>query len=296
MKITFLGTSSMIPTVKRNHNSILFDYENEHILVDCGEGTQRQFRIGNINPVKITKILISHWHGDHVLGLPGLLQNLSRHNYNKVLEVYGPKGTSNFFKNMLSWFYTDVKIKIKINEVDEGIFFENEDFILKAAKLNHRVPCLGYSFIEKDKRKININYLKKFGLKNDPIIRELQKGKDIIWKGKKIKNKLATKLRKGKKVTFILDTGFTNNIINLAKDSDVLVCESTHSDELKEKAEAYNHLTAKQAGEIAKKAKAKELILTHFSQRYKDVGFLMKEAKLNFKNVKLANDFDSFEI
>ncbi len=296
MKITFLGTSSMMPTAERNHNSILFNYMNENILVDCGEGTQRQFRKADLNPVKITKILITHWHGDHVLGLPGLLQNLSRNNYNKVLEIYGPKESSRFFKNMLSWFYTDVRIKIKVIEVEEGIFFENEDFILKATKLNHTVPCLGYSFIEKDKRKINLNYLKKFGLKNDPIIRDLQKGKDIIWKGKKIKNKPATTIRKGKKITFVLDTGFTKKIINLAENSDLLICESTHSDELKEKAEAYHHLTARQAGEIAKKAKVKELILTHFSQRYKDVTFLLKETKKVFKNTKAANDFDSFDI
>ena len=286
----------MMPTAERNHNSILLNYKSENILVDCGEGTQRQFRKADLNPAKITKILITHWHGDHVLGLPGLVQNLSRNNYNKVLEIYGPKESSRFFKNMLSWFYTDVKIKIKVIEVNEGIFFENEEFILKATKLNHTVPCLGYSFIEKDKRKINLNYLKKFKLENNPIIRELQKGKDIIWNGKKIKNKLATTIKKGKKVAFILDTGFTSNIIDLAKDSDLLVCESTHSDELKEKAAAYHHLTAKQAGEIAKKSKVKELILTHFSQRYKEVGFLMKEAKKNFKNTKVANDLDSFEI
>ena len=158
------------------------------------------------------------------------------------------------------------------------------------------MPCLGYSFIEKDKRKINLNYLKKFGLKNDPIIRDLQKGKDIIWKGKKIKNKPATTIRKGKKITFVLVTGFTKKIINLAENSDLLICESTHSDELKEKAEAYHHLTARQAGEIAKKAKVKELILTHFSQRYKDVTFLLKETKKVFKNTKAANDFDSFDI
>jgi len=296
MKITFLGTSSMMPTATRNHSSILFNYKDENILVDCGEGTQRQFRVGNLNPLKITKILITHWHGDHVLGLPGLLQNLYRNNYNKTLEIYGPKGTKLFLQKMFEWFYSDIKLKISIKEVEEGIFFENQDFKLECTKLDHKVPCLGYSFIEKNKRKINMNYLKKFNLKNNPIIRELQLGKDIIWEGRKIKNKLATKTISGKKVSFILDTGFTKNILKLAKDSNVLICESTHGDELIEKAKKFKHLTSKQAALIAKQSKCKELILTHFSQRYKETNNLLKEAKRVFKNTSAANDFDWFEI
>ena len=296
MKITFLGTSSMMPTATRNHSSILFNYKDENILVDCGEGTQRQFRVGNLNPLKITKILITHWHGDHVLGLPGLLQNLYRNNYNKTLEIYGPKGTKLFLQKMFEWFYSDIKLKISIKEVEEGIFFENQDFKLECTKLDHKVPCLGYSFIEKNKRKINMNYLKKFNLKNNPIIRELQLGKDIIWEGRKIKNKLATKTISGKKISFILDTGFTKNILKLAKDSNVLICESTHGDELIEKAKKFKHLTSKQAALIAKQSKCKELILTHFSQRYKETNNLLKEAKRVFKNTSAANDFDWFEI
>lgn len=296
MKITFLGTGSMMPTATRNHSSILFNYKEENILIDCGEGTQKQFRIAGLNPLKITKILITHWHGDHILGLPGLLQNLYKNGYNKVLEIYGPKGSKKFFENMFKWFYVDLRLNFKVKEINEGIFFENQDFVLKCTKLNHGIPCLGYSFIEKERRKIDINYLKKFNLKNHQIIKELQKGKDITWEGKKIKNKLATKIVKGKKVSFILDTGFTKNIINLVKDSDVLVCESTHSDELVEKAKEYGHLTTKQAAKIAKDSKVKELILTHFSQRYKETDDLLKQAKSVFKNTKAANDFDWFEI
>ncbi|HIH14490.1 MAG TPA: ribonuclease Z [Nanoarchaeota archaeon] len=296
MKITFLGTSSMIPTADRNHNSILFDYENEHILIDCGEGTQRQFRIGNINPVKITKILITHWHGDHVLGLPGLLQNLSRHNYNKTLEVYGPKGTANFFKNMFSWFYTDVQLKIKIKEVEEGVFFENEYFILKATKLNHRVPCLGYSFIEKDKRKININYLKKFGLTNNPIIADLIKGKDIVWNKNKIKAKDATFVEKGKKFVYLLDSAYSKHLENFCKGADLLLCEATFADDMKEFAKEFGHMTAGQAATLAKKANVKKLIITHFSQRYKDTNVLLKEARKIFSNTIAARDLMQTEI
>ncbi|MBI2671550.1 ribonuclease Z [Candidatus Woesearchaeota archaeon] len=296
MKITFLGTGSMVPTDNRNHTSILFSYKNENILVDCGEGTQRQLRLAKISTAKITKILITHWHGDHVLGLPGLLQSMYKNQYHGSLEVYGPRGTRDFFNKMLKWFYVDLRMNIIVKEIKNEIFFENQDFILKSAELNHGVPCVGYSFIEKERKNINKKYLKKFNLKNNPIIAKLKEGKDITWNGKKIKSKNAVMFNKGKKISFILDTGLTNNIIKLCKESDLLICESTHSHELKGKAKEYKHLTAKQAGLIAKKSRSKELILTHFSQRYKDINNLLKEAKDVFKNAKAADDFKEFEV
>ena len=110
--ITFLGTSQAIPTAKRNHTSILLSYNSENILIDCGEGTQRQFRKAKINPCKLTKLLITHWHGDHILGIPGLLQTLALNNYNRTLEIYGPKGTKKFMNLMQQIFFKVGKIKI----------------------------------------------------------------------------------------------------------------------------------------------------------------------------------------
>lgn len=290
MKITFLGTGSMIPTKERNHISILLRYKDENILIDCGEGTQRQLRFANISSTKITKILITHWHGDHILGLPGIISSMGASQYNKTLEIYGPKNSKKYFQNLMSGFAQQTNIKLNLKETSSGIFFENNDFKLKATELIHGIKCLGYSFIEKDKRKINLNYLKKYGLKKHPILKELQKGNSITWKGKKINVDKATIIKKGKKITFISDTNLTQSIITLAKDSDLLICESTHLDELKEKTEKYKHLTSKQAAQIAKKTKVKKLVLTHFSQRYKDVKPLLKEAKSIFKNTIVAND------
>lgn len=290
MELVFLGTGSMIPTRDRNHIAILLSYKSENLLIDCGEGTQRQFRLANISPTKVTKLLITHWHGDHVLGIPGLIQSLGASEYVKTLEIYGPKGSKEYFYHMMRGFSCKTLINIKITEIKPGVFFENKDFILKAERLEHPANCLGYSFIEKDKRNINLEYLKKFNLKQHPILRNLQEGKDIVWQGKKIKARLATKIKKGKKISFILDTNVCDNIAKLAKDSDVMVCEATHLHELKEKTEKYKHLTAKQAASLSKKANAKKLILMHFSQRYKDLRPLEKEAKNVFKNTIIARD------
>ena len=138
MKITFLGTSSMIPTKTRNHSATFIQHEKEGILVDCGEGTQRQFRLASISPSKVTKLLISHWHGDHVLGIPGLLQNLKANNYKKTLEIYGPKGSKTRLKHMLEGIEMAGIIDYKLKEVTSGTICEEKDFSIETKKLNQQ--------------------------------------------------------------------------------------------------------------------------------------------------------------
>lgn len=290
MEITFLGTSEAVPTAKRSQTAILLRYENEMILFDCGEGTQRQFRKAKINPCKLTKIIISHWHGDHILGLPGLLQTLAFNNYNKTLHIYGPVGTKKYFKALFDLFIFSGKIKIIIKEIKKEGVFEKNNFILSAFKLKHRCPCLGYVFKEKDKRKINKAMIKKLGLKG-PIVGKLQKGKSIKFKGKTITPKDISYIKKGKKIGIILDTTITPNCYKIAKDADILVCEATLLHELKDKASKFKHLTATQTAQIAKKANAKKVYLVHISQRYEHSDQkILKEAKKKFKNSYLTQD------
>ena len=294
MKITFLGTSAMLPTKERNTNAIFISYNTEGILIDCGEGTQKQFRLAGISPTKVTKLLITHWHGDHVLGILGLLQSLGASNYTKKLEIYGPKGSKNFFKNLILGIVFRSRINYEINELEEGKFFENKDFYLESNKVKHSIDCLAYSLIEKDKRKINLDYTKKFGLTQHPLLGELQNGKDIIYNSKKISAEKATILKKGRKFSIIIDTAYVDKLVDIAKDSEILICEATWLE--KDKLKDYEHLTSKQAGLLAKKAKVKKLILTHFSQRYKNLDEILKEAKKEFKNTIVANDLMSLEI
>jgi len=293
--LVFLGTGQAIPTIKRNHTGILLSYKAENILVDCGEGIQRQFRKAKINPCKLTKILITHWHGDHVLGLPGLLQTLALNGYNRTLEVYVPKATSHFMDLIFRLFVFQGKIKYQIKEV-EGKFFENSDFKLEAEKMKHGTNCNAYSFIEKEKIRIDKSKLRKYKIKGK-IISILQQGKDIVWQGKKTHAKDITYKQPQRKITFIFDTGMNYNAIKIAKDSDLLICESTYIKADADKAEERDHLTAEQAAEIAKKAKVEKLILTHLSQRYEHKEkLILQEAKKIFKNVSIAEDLDTVEI
>lgn len=295
IKIIFLGTSDAIPSAERNHTSILLEYKNENILVDCGEGTQRQFRKAKLNPNRVTRILITHWHGDHVLGLPGLLETLDLSERKEKLFIYGPRGTKEFMDNLLKTFLFTGKYPIEIKEVN-GKFLETEDFLIEAAEMAHGVPCNAYSFVKKGILRIDKKKLAKTKLKG-PILKKIKLGKDVIVDGKKYRAKDLTYEENEKKISFILDTKLNEKIVPFAKNSNLLVCESTFGEELENKASEYRHLTSKQSAEIAKKSKSEKLVLTHVSQRYnKSQKNILSSAKKVFKNSFLAKDFDSFEI
>lgn len=290
IEITFLGTGSMQPTKRRNHSAILLRFKNENILFDCGEGTQRQMRIAGIKPAKIGKFLISHWHGDHVFGLPGLLSAMGADKFSKKLQIYGPLGSKNYLQNMLKSFVAKNIIDFEVQEVKSGKIWENDQFTLEARPLKHSTKCLGYSFIEKERRRIDLKKTQKLGL-TGPILGKLQQGKSVNVGGRKITAEEVTYLVRGRKVSYIADTVPCTGANFLAKDADLLIAEGTHLDDLKEKTRRYMHLTVKQTALIAKQNKAKKLIVTHISPRYKDSEEALKEARKYFKNSTIAEDF-----
>lgn len=296
IKVTFLGTSAQIPSAKRNHTAILITYKDENILVDCGEGTQIQFRRAQLNPCKITKILITHIHGDHTFGLPGLLSTLNFSGYNKELHIYGPKGTKKFLDEFLGISEVKRNFNIKIQEIS-GKFYEKEDFYLEAESMQHGIPTNAYNFVIKSKSRIDKSKLKKYKIPEGPLLKDIKQGKDIVYEGKKYKAKDLVYIEEGKKISFVLDTVFNNKIVKFVKDADLLICDASFSSENSKEAKEHMHLTAKQDGEIAKSAKVKKLILTHISQRYDNkLKELLDDAKKDFKNVVVAEDFSAFEI
>ena len=297
MLITFLGTSCMQPTKERAHPAVLLTYKGEHILFDCGEGTQRQLKLAGIKPSKISKICITHWHGDHCLGLPGLLQTMAASDYSGTLHLFGPKGSKTFFSKMFDWFEAPEPLNIEVHEYSKGsTMVDTSDYTIEALPMKHGTPCIGYSFMQKDTRRINKAFVKKEGIPEGPLLGKLQSGKSIIYEGKKITVDQATTIVNGKKFVYITDTLPTDNIVKLAKDADILVLESTYHSDLREKAEQYFHLTAKDAGLLANEANVKKLILTHFSQRYKEVQSLEEDARNVFDNTESAEDFMKIKI
>jgi len=276
IKLVFLGTSDATPSIRRNHTSIFLNYNEENMLIDCGEGTQRQIRKAGLNPCKITRILITHWHGDHVLGIPGILQTLSLTGYNKTLFIYGPKGTNEFMKNLFKTFVFTKNYPIEIKEV-EGKFFETNDFYLEAELMSHNISCNAYVFVKKGKIKIDKKKLKKSGLPHGPVLKKIKEGEDVIYNKKKYSAKNLIFKENDEKISFIFDTSMNKKIVSFVKNSDLLICESTFALDIK--------------------SKSKKLILTHLSQRYeKNPGKILDEAQKIFKKSFLVNDLDVIEI
>ena len=293
--ITFLGTSCMQPTKTRNHSGILLTYKAENILLDCGEGTQRQMRIAGIKPAKITRLLISHWHGDHVFGIPGLMSSIGADKPDTVLKIYGPVGSKKYLKNMFKSFAAKNIIAHEVKEIKSGIFFENDDYQLEAQPLQHSVTCLGFSFLEKNKRKIKQDQARKLGL-DGPILGKLQSGKTIAYNGRKIKADDVSYVVEGKKISYVADTVPCEGAEKLAKNADLLISEGTHLDEIKEQTEKSMHLTVKQAALMASENNAQKLVITHLSTRYKEPSEILAEAKMYFNNVVVAEDFMKIKV
>jgi len=291
-----LGTSAMVPTKERNVSSYFFDYHGSGFLVDCGEGTQRQMNIAGLNRHRIKYILITHWHADHTAGLIGLLQTMDTIPYKKEIKIFGPKGTSEKINNLLSIFEANLNnLVLDIHDLDipedKVVKIYDEDrFSIFAAKMKHATECIAYSFVEKDYFRVKKKKLEELGLKPGPYVAMLKKGLEVEVNGKKLDPKELLEKVKGKKITFIIDTLFNDLAIDLAKNSNLVVIDSTYAKEHEVKASEYFHMTSEQAALIAKKARAKLLCLTHFSQRYEDLSILFEEAKKIFPKTLLGKD------
>jgi len=293
MELVFLGTSCMVPTKERNVSGVFLNYKDKGILFDCGEGTQRQMNIAGIKRSMVRKILITHWHGDHVGGLTGLLHTMSNLDVDTVVEIYGPAGTKEKAEHLLKM--SDISrghIKvIELNPKEVECFFENEDYELWCCPADHGIACISYSFVEKDKLNIDKSKMKALGVGEGPHLRKLKEGKDITIKGKTIRAEDITVPVHGRKICYVLDTRPTKHAMELAEGADILIADATYGIDLQEKAEQYYHMTSTEAAHIASQAGVAKLMLTHFSQRYKSVAHLEEEARMVFPESHCAYDF-----
>lgn len=299
MKLVFLGTGSMVPTKERNVQGIYLEYKGEGILLDCGEGTQRQLRLAGLNVQKIRKILISHWHGDHVGGLLSMLQTIGNFSSpDKTIKLYGPVGTTKYIEHLKQSCIFDIELHLDIVELNpQGLetFYENEDYQLQAIQLDHGVDCLGYKMVRKEQRKMNQEALDTLGIKGVDV-GLLQEGKSIEHQEKTIQPDEVSSVIPSKSIGFIFDTKLCDACYELAQDTDFLVSEAVYKHDLEHKALEYNHMTALQVARVAQESGVEQLILTHFSQRYKDVDELLEEAKTFFENTVCAYDFMKVDV
>ena len=299
LTILFLGTGGSWPTVKRNVASVAIKRGSEIILFDCGEGTQRQFQNSNLSYMQISKIFITHFHGDHFLGIPGLVQTMQLNDREIPLHIFGPKGINQLVKQLLSLGYFKPNYEIISHEIDEETTLDFNEYFIKIIRVNHGVPTLGYCLEEKMRPgKFNKSKALKLGIPEGPLFSKIQKGQTIILKdGKKIiPEMILGPPRKGRKIVISGDTRPIDKMVAFANHADVLIHEATFDSSLEEISMEYGHTTASQAAEIAKKANVERLFLNHISPRYLDNKVLEEEAKKVFKKSIVPKDFQHFEI
>lgn len=297
MEIIFLGTSSAVHSYNRNHPAIILKAFGETFLFDCGEATQRQLIFAKVSPMKISKIFLSHYHGDHILGLPGLIQSMNFRGREKKLTIYGPKGLYDLRDALFNLGYSKIEFPIEFIEIDSETVESTDEYIIKSQHVNHNVPSLAYSIEELKKPRFLREKAIELGVPVGPDFGRLHNGEEIEVGGKIIKpEQVLGPPRKGNKIVYSGDTTPCEEMVEFAKDSTILIHESTYMTEDADKAEENFHSTSADAAEIAKASNSKELILTHFSTRYKKNDEMLKQAQDVFENTKLANDFMRIDV
>ena len=305
MELQFLGTGAGQPSKQRNVSSLalkLLDELNEIWLFDVGEATQHQILKTNIRLRKVTRIFISHNHGDHIFGLPGLLATRSFQGDVGPITVYGPPGLEQFVKTALRVSRTKVSYPIKFVELTEGgLIYQGKGFRVYTEKLDHRVSSFGYRVVEDSRPgELLMTKLDKYNIPNGPLLGKLKKGEQIVLSDGTVldgKEFLGPE-RPGRIVTIIYDTRSTPNIAKLAQNADVLVHESTFAGNEAKLAHSYYHSTAVEAATVARDNGVKRLYLDHISARYlgSKAKQLEKQARKVFDHTKLVNDFDRVNI
>lgn len=293
MEVTFLGTSSAVHSKDRNHPSIALKAFGNVFLFDCGEGTQRQLLFTNVSPMKISKVFITHFHGDHILGLPGLLQSMSLNGRESKLTVYGPRGLNKLKDAIYSLGYCAIEYPVEFIEIDTGIIEETDEYVIRAQSVRHNVPSLAYSIEEKKKPRFLREKAIELGVPVGPAFGKLHNREEIEIDGRTIKpEQVLGPPRKGIKITYSGDTRPCEEMIMFARDSTLLIHESTFIQKEAQNAEEYGHSTSKDAAFVARESNSKKLIITHISTRYGEeyAQIMLKEAQEIFENTELAED------
>ena len=298
MKLVFLGTSAAQPTEKRGLSCICLEREGEILMFDAGESAQISYMKSGLGWNKKMKLFVTHLHGDHCVGILGLLQTMSMQNRTESLEIFGPKGIDEFLAANIKILNFGLSFSILITIVNEGTIYENNKFLIHAAKANHSITAFSYLFEEKDKPgRFNVEKAKELGIPEGELWNKLQNGEDITNNEKIIKpEQVLGQKRLGKKIGISGDTMPTKELEEFFRECDYLVFDSTFLDEEKQKAQDTCHSTAKQAAELGKNANVKNLILTHFSARYKDEIGHKTEAEQIHNSVITAKDLLEVEI
>jgi ribonuclease Z len=298
VSVVFLGTGGSVPNEFRNLPSVLVRRGAELLLFDCGEGTQKQFLRARAGINRKMRIFISHLHGDHLFGLPGMLHSLSFMGRTRELEIIGPRGIVDFVKsvNRVVKFYSQFPMLVR--EVSAGRVVNDEEYEIRAVWAKHGIPCLAFAFQEKPKSgRFDPVKARKLKIPEGPLWKRLQKGRTIVVKGRRISPRVVVgPPRRGVKLTYAVDTRPCKEVVKLARNSDLLIHDSCFDEAATRKAKDYGHSTATEAATVAKRSKSRRLALFHISAMYEDSGPLLRQAKRVFPSTIACRDMETVHL
>ncbi|MEH1016345.1 ribonuclease Z [Micromonospora sp. CPCC 206060] len=296
-ELTVLGTASQVPTRRRNHNGYVLRWDDEVILFDPGEGSQRQLLYTGITATDLTRICVTHFHGDHCLGLPGMIQRLSLDRVPHPVPVHFPAGGTEYFARLRHASSFHETADVRAEPVDrDGWRLTTPVGTLEARRLRHPIETYGYRLIEPDERRMLPDRLKAYGI-SGPAVGELIRAGHLDVDGRRVSLAEVSAPRPGQRFAFVMDTGLCDGVYALAEQADLLVIESTFLNVDTALAAEVGHLTAAQAARVATESGVRRLVLTHFSQRYADPQRFADEAREHFDgDLVVAEDLGTVSV
>ena len=291
MRVTFLGTAGSWPTKERSASAIAVDTERELVLLDCGEGTQRQFFHSSVSFMRVRRVFITHFHGDHFLGLPGLIQSMCLNNRTDPLDIYGPPESREMVDRILALGYFTQRFPVEVHPLTPGAAFELDGYSVRTAKADHPVPTIAYRIDEPMRRgRFDAERAHSLGIRGRDFAR-LESGETVEVGGKSVRpEEVMGPQRPGRSLVYSGDTAPSDQIRRLAEGATLLIHEATTAADLEGDANRWGHSSARQAASVAKDAGVSTLFITHFSSRYRDVGLLETEARSRFEESHAAKD------
>lgn len=299
LRVTFLGTAGSVPTPERNPSAILINRKGELMLFDCGEGTQQQMMRAKTGMGNLSSIFITHFHADHILGIPGLIQTLNFNGRTVPLNIYGPVWVKEFVRLMTAMGFYKPNYDINAIELHAGDRVDRGDYFIEAVKTEHSVPSLGYVLVESERHgRFDRERAIGLGVPEGPLFKRLHNGEDIEVNGKIIKSsEVVGPPRPGRRVVYSGDTRPCSGIFVASDGADLLIHDGALADDMIDWAKETMHSTAGEAASLASLANVHQLVLTHISSRYsEDTSQLLADARLEFENVSIASEFMEIEI
>lgn len=299
LSVSFLGTSAAWPSAQRNVSSTALKWGSEILLFDCGEGTQRQLQKSGLSYMAVRTIFLTHLHGDHHYGLPGLLKTMQLNERTEPLDIVGPPGLRDLMAVYARLARVDDQFPVTVTELADGDVWTAQVYKVAARKLDHGIYNLGYAFMEPDRPgRFDKPTALELGVPEGPLFRKLQQGESVqTADGDAVRpDQVMGAPRKGRKVVVTGDTGPCEALVEMAADSDLLIAEATYCQDMVEKAAEYGHMTAAQAAEMARRSNVRRLVLTHLSPRYTDDERHREEATAVFPTTEVARDLMTLEV